>query len=293
MKTLSHPVGNEQAITDEVLERIANTADPRVREISQAIVRHLQAFCVEVRPSLKEWRYGIDFLTRVGAMCSPTRQEFVLLSDTLGVSMLVDAINHQAGGETTETTVLGPFYVENPPVRELGAFIADGLTGKPLLVEGSVCDDSGNPIAGATVDVWHSDDDGFYDVQGEHGLDVLTGRARFETDHDGSFWFRSIVPRHYPIPDDGPVGDMLKAQGRHPNRPAHIHFMIAAPGCETLVTHLFVAGSPYLDSDVVFGVKDELIVQLNDQPAGVTERGNRVDERVQALRYDFILAPAR
>jgi len=281
------------AITEEVLARVSQAPDKRIRQISEALVRHAHAFCEEVEPTIEEWRAGIEFLTRVGAMCSQTRQEFILLSDTLGISMLVDAINHGTGGETTETTVLGPFYVENPPIKPLGSFIAEGLEGAPMLVEGTVSNSAGAPIPGASVDVWHSDDEGYYDVQGEGGLSHLTGRARFETDEDGRFWFRSIIPRYYPIPYDGPVGDMLMAQNRHPNRPAHVHFMIAAPGYETLVTHLFLEGSPYLDSDVVFGVKEELTVRLDHQPAGLTKQGNTVDQDLAALRYDFVLAVER
>lgn len=279
-----------EAITEEVLARVGQASDSRVRQISEALVRHAHAFCKEIEPTIEEWRGGIEFLTRVGAMCSQTRQEFILLSDTLGISMLVDAINHETGGDTTETTVLGPFYVDNPPVRPLGAFIAEGLEGNPMLVEGTVRSSNGAPVQGAFVDVWHSDDEGFYDVQGENGLNQLTGRARIETDPDGKFWFRSIVPRYYPIPYDGPVGDMLQSQNRHPNRPAHVHFMIGAPGYQTLVTHLFLEGSPYLDSDVVFGVKKELIVRLDHHSAGMSERGNFVDQDCDALRYDFVLA---
>ena len=166
------------------------------------------------------------------------------------------------------------------------------MNGDRLLVEGSVSGLGGHPIAGAVVDSWHTDGDGFYDVQGPRGVEGLAGRARFRTDADGRFWFRSIIPASYPIPDDGPVGDMLKAQGRHPFRPAHVHFMIGAPGCETLVTHVFIADDQYLDSDVVFGVKDSLIRGLEHQEAGVTTRGNRVEQPMAALRFDFRLADA-
>ena len=164
------------------------------------------------------------------------------------------------------------------------------MAGEPLLVEGSVTRIDGTPVAGAVVDSWHTDGDGFYDVQGPAGLDGLAGRARFRTDAQGRFWFRSIVPASYPIPDDGPVGDMLKIQGRHPFRPAHVHFMVGHPGCETLVTHIFLAGDKYLDSDVVFGVKDSLIRAVEWQEAGTTARGNAVDRPMAALRYDFVLA---
>jgi len=284
---------DETNITSAVLERVGQAASPRARQISAALVRHLHAFVQEIELTQAEWAAAIEFLTRTGHTCSETRQEFILLSDALGVSMLVDAINHRLPGNATETTVLGPFYVQAAPEHALGDDISSGMAGEPLLVEGTVSRIDGTPIAGAVVDCWHTDGNGFYDVQGPAGLEGLAGRARFRTDAQGRFWFRSIVPASYPIPDDGPVGDMLKAQGRHPFRPAHVHFMVGHPGCETLVTHVFLAGDQYLDSDVVFGVKDSLIRALDRQEAGTTARGNRVDTAMAALRYDFVLADAR
>ncbi len=284
---------DESTITAAVLRRLDGAASPRVHQVSRALVAHLHAFVREVEPTQAEWEAAIGFLTRTGQMCSDVRQEFILLSDTLGVSMLVDAINHRRPGDTTETTVLGPFYVQAAPEHAAGDDIANGMAGSPLLVEGTVSRIDGTPLAGAVVDTWHTDGDGYYDVQGPDGLHGLAGRARFRTDGEGRFWYRSVVPASYPIPDDGPVGDMLKAQGRHPFRPAHVHFMVGAPGCETLVTHVFLAGDQYLDSDVVFGVKDSLVRRLEDQAAGDTPRGNRVARDTKALRYDFVLAPAR
>jgi len=283
---------NETTITDAVLERVRNASDPRRRFISEALVRHLHDFVREVEPSQDEWAAAVDFLTRVGQKCSDTRQEFILLSDTLGVSTLVDAINHRFPGNATQTTVLGPFHVASPPEFALGDDISGGMKGAPLLVEGSVKDLAGKALVGASVDFWHSDAEGFYDVQGEAGLASLAGRGIVRTDENGDFWFRTIVPAAYPIPYDGPVGDMLKVQGRHPFRPAHVHFMISAPGRETLVTHLFLAHSDHLDSDVVFGVKDALICALESQSAGQTARGNTIGESMAALRYDFVLADA-
>lgn len=284
---------NETTITEAVLERLADAPSPRARAISEALIRHLHAFIREVRPSQEEWLAGIDFLTRTGQMCSESRQEFILLSDTLGVSMLVDAINHALPDGTTETTVLGPFYLSGPKEMPLGSNISTTGKGAPMIVEGTVRDAAGRPVAGAWIDTWQADAEGLYDVQRagadpEHDL-----RARFRSDTEGRFWFRSIAPCYYPVPDDGPVGEMLKAQGRHANRPAHVHFMIGAPGYETLVTHLFVGDSPYIDSDVVFGVKDSLICALEPQPAGRTPAGHRVDTPVSLLRYDFVLATAR
>lgn len=279
---------DEFTITEAVLERVAAAKHPRIRQISEALVRHLHAFVREIEPTQREWEGAIDFLTRTGQTCDDKRQEFILLSDTLGVSMLVDAINHRTPEQATETTVLGPFFVKDAPAFTNGADISGGMSGEPLLVTGSVADSRGNPIAGATVDVWHSDDDGYYDVQRKDEA-AAAMRGTFRTDQDGRFWFWSIKPAAYPVPHDGPVGEMLEAQGRHPWRPAHVHFMIGASGCEQLVTHLFVAGDQYLDSDVVFGVKDSLITEFKDVPAGVAADGRRIDQPYCHLQHDFRL----
>jgi hydroxyquinol 1,2-dioxygenase len=284
---------DETSITNAVLERLVDTPSPRIREISAALVRHLHAFVREVRPTETEWAAGIDFLTRTGQLCSPTRQEFILLSDALGVSMLVDAINHPGAAGTTETTILGPFYVADPPEQPLGADISGGEHGTPLLVEGTVRGGpDGAALPQAWVETWHANADGYYDVQSPAAEPDLHMRARFRTDAQGRFWFRTIVPSSYPIPNDGPVGQMLAAQGRHPYRPAHVHFMVGAPGFETLVTHIFLAGDPYIDSDVVFGVKDSLIRSLEHQKVGTaTPGGHLTDTDTELLRYDFVLAP--
>jgi hydroxyquinol 1,2-dioxygenase len=280
---------DEFSITEAVLERVANAADPRMRQVSAALVRHLHDFVREVEPTQAEWAAGIDFLTRIGHLCDEKRQEFILLSDTLGVSMLVDALNHRQPAGATETTVLGPFYVQQAPEFPLGADISAGMAGGKLFVDGSVSSVDGTPLAGATVDVWHADAEGEYDVQ--HG-DALAGRARFRTDGEGKFHFWTARPAFYPIPHDGPVGEMLAAQGRHPFRPAHVHFMIAAPGHEQLVTHVFAAGDPYLDSDVVFGVKDSIVRDYVDQPAGEAPDGTVSDAPYQHLHYAFRLKAA-
>lgn len=282
---------DEQTITDAVLERVGHAENPRIRQISEAVVRHLHAMVREIRPTQAEWEFAIDFLTRTGKMCDDKRQEFILLSDTLGVSMLVDAINHGSGPGATESTVLGPFYVDGPPELEAGADISPGMEGEPLIVTGTVAAPDGRPLAGAIVDVWHSDDDGHYDVQKGGGADAPAMRARFRADSAGRFHFWTIKPAAYPIPDDGTVGDMLKAQGRHPWRPAHVHFMIEAPGFRKLVTHVFVAGDPYLDSDAVFGVKDSLIREFVQHPAGQAPDGRQVDRGYSHLHYDFGLKP--
>jgi hydroxyquinol 1,2-dioxygenase len=280
---------NEQTITEAVIARMASAPNPRLKQISEALTRHLHAFVREVRPSQAEWESGIQFLTAVGQACTDKRQEFILLSDTLGVSMLVDAINHSARANATETTVLGPFFVPEAPDASAGADISSGMTGDPMLVTGAVTDERGRALAGATVDVWHSDDDGYYDVQRWDALQDFALRARFKTDAQGCFHFWSIKPAPYPVPHDGPVGAMLEAQGRHPWRPAHVHFMIAAPGHEQLVTHVFVAGDRYLDSDVVFGVKDSLIREFTHCCPGIAADGRTMQRSYFHLTYDFAL----
>lgn len=283
---------DENNITTAVLGRVKDAPNPRVRQISEALVRHLHAFVREVRPTQKEWEWGIDFLTRTGHMCDDKRQEFILLSDTLGVSMLVDAINHPVPEGATETTVLGPFFVGAAPEKSNGDDISGGMEGDPLLVTGTVSSSAGKPIAGATIDVWHSDNDGYYDVQQLDEIGHLAMRARFHSDAEGRFRFWSIKPAAYPVPHDGPVGQMLEAQGRHPWRPAHVHFMISAPGHEQLVTHVFVAGDQYLDSDVVFGVKDSLIREYVRHPPGRAPDGRLSQKPYYHLNYDFGLKPA-
>ena len=281
---------DEQTITEAVLERVANAPDPRVRQVSKALVRHLHAFIREVEPTEAEWEWGIRFLTDTGHMCSQTRQEFILLSDTLGVSMLVDAINHRFPQGATETTVFGPFYVP-PPVFEHGDAINGHLTGRPMYIGGSVADAAGYPLSGATVDVWHSDDQGFYDLQKLDREPDYSGRGRFVTDHRGHFHFWTIRPVAYPIPNDGPVGKMLAAQSRHPYRPEHVHFMITAPGQAKLVTHIFADGDVYLDSDVVFGVKKSLIREFEKHEGGSAPDGRVMTGEWFSLVHDFRLAP--
>ena len=281
---------DENNITDAVIDRFADTPDPRLKEVITSLVRHLHAFARDVRLSFAEWNYSIDFLSRTGQMCTDKRQEFILLSDTLGLSMLVDAIDHPMSTGVTESTVLGPFYVASAPEMPLGSDVSGGMSGEPFYVEGTVCSSDGRPIANAVVDTWHSDDEGFYDVQ-RPDLSVPALRARFRANASGRFYFWSIVPRFYPIPDNGPVGEMLKATARHPFRPAHVHFMISAPGHETLVTHVFAADSPYLDSDAVFGVKNALIREFSHEPAGVAPDGTAMPRPWRRLSYDFGLKP--
>ena len=282
---------NENTITDAVLDRVSLAANPRIRQIGEAVARHLHNLVREIRPTQEEWKFAIDFLTATGHMSDGNRQEFILLSDTLGISMLVDAINHAARKGATETTVLGPFYVDYPPEMALGADISPGMDGEPLIVTGTVSSADGQPLAGASVDVWHSDNHGYYDVQHTEEGHHTAMRARFRTDPEGRFHFWTIQPAAYPIPNDGPVGKMLEAQGRHPWRPAHVHFMIEAPGYDRLVTHVFVAGDKYLDSDVVFGVKDSLIHEFTVRPAGQAPDGRQMDHAYSHMHHDFGLKP--
>ncbi|WP_266031746.1 dioxygenase family protein [Brucella intermedia] len=284
------PDSDKFTITQAVRDRLLGAQDPRILQISDALVRHLHAFLREIEPTEKEWLAGIEFLTAVGQTCDDKRQEFILLSDTLGASMLVDAINHQAGGRVTETTVLGPFYLDNAAIHPAGTDIATGHSGEPMLVELRVVDPEGQPVAGAIIDTWHADADGYYDVQREEDEHAM--RARFLTDADGRTWFRSVVPAAYPIPDDGPVGHMLEAQGRHPYRPAHVHFKVIAEGHKTLVTHLFREGDMYLGSDAVFGVKQSLIVPFVRKPADAAPLHAPMNGDWYHLVYEVVLLPA-
>ncbi len=282
---------DEASLTEAVIRRFGETPDPRLRAVMQSLVRHLHAFVRDIEPSFEEWQAAIDFLTRTGQKCDATRQEFILLSDTLGVSMLVDAINHRVAAGATPTTVLGPFYVDNPPEMPSGAELAADAPGERLLVSGSVRTADGAPLADATVDVWQSDAEGFYDVQRPPG-DAPELRARFRSDAQGRFHFWTVVPSAYPVPTDGPVGAMLEATGRHPMRPAHVHFMIAAAGHETLVTHVFEDGDPYLESDAVFGVKEDLVRPFGRHAPGTAPDGRVMAQPWRSLSYDFALRPA-
>jgi protocatechuate 3,4-dioxygenase beta subunit len=281
---------DESNITGAVIASFRQTPDARLKQIMTGLADHLHRLIREVELKPEEWACAIEFLTRTGQMCSDKRQEFILLSDTLGVSMLVDALNHGALEGATASTVLGPFFAQGSPSLPHGADISRGLPGEPLFVDGRVTSVDGRPIVGAKVDVWQSDADGYYDVQ-RADLDEATLRATFTTGADGCFNFWSIMPRYYPIPDDGPVGEMLKATGRHPNRPAHIHFKIAGSRFETLVTHIFDAESPYLDGDAVFGVKNSLIAEFSRERAGVGPDGKSMPKPWRRLSYQFGLKP--
>jgi catechol 1,2-dioxygenase len=256
----------EQELLDDVLRAFENAKDPRLRELLTSVLRYLHTFVAEVGLTTAEWQAGIDFLTAVGGACTDTRQEFILFSDTLGLSSATEIASANLVGDATENTVLGPFYVPGAPLRAYGDSILDDPDDGPrAVVRGRVTDLDGNSIGGATLDVWQNASNRLYAVQ-DPGQTPTNLRGRFLTRDDGSFELRTIRPLPYSIPDDGPVGRMMAAAGRHPWRPAHIHFMISAPGYRTLVTHVFDSDSDYLDSDAVFGVRDSLVVDFERQP---------------------------
>lgn len=279
---------SDAALTEAVLGSFEGARDERFRELMQALVGHLHAFISEVGLREEEWAAAIEFLTRTGHITDEHRQEFILLSDVLGVSMQVVGINHPPGSQATESTVFGPFFVEGAPHFANGADLAKGAPGEPCLMQGRVRDDAGEPIAGALVEVWLADADGFYDVQYEG--DEVRNRGSLNTDADGRFWFWAVHPEAYPIPDDGPVGDLLRLAGRGPMRPAHVHFMVKAEGYRTLITHVFVAGDEHHGSDAVFGVKDSLIASFERHEAGTqAPDGRELDRTYYTMSYDLIL----
>jgi hydroxyquinol 1,2-dioxygenase len=281
---------NEDTITQAVLARHADMPDVRLREIMTSLVQHLHAFAREVKLTEAEWFEGIKFLTETGHMCSDKRQEFILLSDTLGLSMLVMAQqNHKPAG-CTEATVFGPFHVEHSPEYAAGEDISNGAKGEPCFVSGTVRGIDGKPVANARLEVWQADEDGFYDVQ-YAGLEQHRARGTLHSDAQGKYTFRSILANSYPIPHDGPVGRMLQALGRHPWRPAHLHFRIQAEGYETLITHVFRRGDAYLDSDAVFGVRSTLIADWVRHEAGPAPDGSTCARPFYTLDFDFVLSP--
>lgn len=282
----------DQARSAEIVNaRAGPGADPRLREVIAIMVRHLHAAVKEAQLTSEEWNAAIQFLTETGQICSDWRQEFILLSDVLGVSMLVDSINHQRPAGSTENTVLGPFYLPDAPRYPNGANICLDGKGEDLAVSGRVLGIDGIPVAGATVDVWATNDDGFYDVQQKGVQPDFNLRGVFETDVEGRYWFRSVKPRYYPIPDDGPVGKLLAQLDRPVNRPAHLHFIVSAPGYDTVVTHIFSPDCPYLRGDAVFGVKRGLIADFvrTDSPDLAAELG--FANPYWAVNWDFVLVP--
>lgn len=281
----------ETNLTEAVLAKLAGATDTRFRHLMNSLVRHLHAFVREVELTEEEWLAGIQFLTATGQKCDDKRQEFILLSDTLGVSMLVDALNHRKPLGTTESTVLGPFYVNGAPELPNGAHLANGFPGDPTLFSGRVLTTEGQPIPGAQVDMWQADAEGFYDVQRPNSNEMRL-RGKFHTDAQGKFWFWTVRPTEYPVPTDGPVGQILLKMGRHPYRPAHIHTIVSAPGYEPVTTHVFVEGDRYLDSDAVFGVKDSLVVEFVRHEPGTAPDGTKITRPYFTANYDFSLKSA-
>jgi hydroxyquinol 1,2-dioxygenase len=275
-----------------VLQSFDGCDDPRLAQLMRGVVTHLHAFLRDVRLTEEEWGAAVAFLTEVGHMSDERRQEFILLSDTLGASMQTVAINNEAYGDATEATVFGPFFADDSPEVGSGGDIALGAAGEPCWVEGTVRDTDDRPVAGARIEVWEADDDGFYDVQ--YGDDRTAARGHLFSGDDGSYRFWAITPTPYPIPHDGPVGKMLEATGRSPMRAAHLHFMVQASGYRTLVTHIFVRGDELLASDAVFGVKDSLVRDFDRQSAGApTPDGRVVAGTWSRTAFDIVLAPAR
>ncbi|MFO6463403.1 intradiol ring-cleavage dioxygenase [Jannaschia sp. KMU-145] len=282
----------EETSADVVIARIADTADPRLAALMATIIRHLHEAIKEMEPTQAEWLEAIKFLTETGHMSDDWRQEFILLSDVLGVSMLVDAINNRKPSGASESTVLGPFHVPDAPELPMGANICLDGKGEPMLIKGRILDTGGRPIEGATLDVWQTNDDGFYDVQQKGIQPDFNLRGVFRTGADGRYNFWGARPRFYPIPDDGPVGKLLAQLGRHPYRPAHLHYILEAPGFETLITHIFDPDDTYIDSDAVFGVKQSLLAkfELIDDPDRIAAEG--AAGPFHEVIHDFVLAPS-
>jgi hydroxyquinol 1,2-dioxygenase len=280
----------EDNITDLAAERWATARDPRVAELMTALVRHLHDFAREVRLTEAEWMAAMQWLTAAGQISDDKREEFILASDVLGLSMLVVQMNHQLDPQATPATVLGPFHIEGSPELEYAADMSQGLSGTPLYLHGAVRDLAGNPVAGGVLDVWQADTEGAYEAQ-IPDIDEARLRAKYTTREDGSYCLRTIAPLGYTIPMDGPVGNLISQTAISHFRPAHIHFLINVPGYEPLITHLFQEGAQYLDSDVVFGTKQELVVRFDEREPGPTPDGGTSDVPWLEARYDFVLQP--
>lgn len=282
---------NENNITELAAKRWATAHSPRLAEIMTAVVRHVHELAREVRLTEEEWAAAMEWLTATGRISDEKRQEFILASDVLGLSMLVVQMNNRFSADATPATVLGPFHIDGSPAAEYGHDMSDGLPGRPLFITGRVLDTAGNPIPGAVLDVWQADSDGTYEAQ-LPDVDEARLRAKYRAREDGTYCVRTIAPLGYAIPMDGPVGDLIARTDISHFRPAHVHFLLEEPGYERLVTHLFEEGTRYLDSDVVFGVKDDLIVRLEAREPGPAPDGGTMDEPYLHAHYDFVLQPA-
>lgn len=286
-----YPYFAEETSVDVVNARMGPDVSPRLRTIMTAVVKHLHNAVKEVEPTHDEWLTAIKFLTDTGHMCTEWRQEFILLSDALGVSMLVDSVNHRRPSGATANTILGPFYVPDAPRYPHGANICLDGKGEPMLVRGRVLDTQGKPIDGALLDIWQTNEDGFYDVQQKGVQPDFNLRGVFTSGPGGEYWFHSVKPRFYPIPSDGPVGKILEALGRHPNRAAHVHFIVTAPGFDPVITHIFEPSCRYLSEDAVFGVKETLIADfMRIDDVGEIEKAG-FEAPFWLVNWDFTLAP--
>ena len=281
----------EENITDLAVARWGTARDPRLAEILTSLVRHLHDFARDVQLTEAEWMAAMQWLTRTGQMSDEKRQEFILASDVLGLSMLVVQMNHRLDAAATPATVLGPFHIEGSPELGFGEDMSDGLPGTPLYIHGTVRDLDGKPVAGAVLDCWQADTDGVYEAQ-LPDVDEARLRAKYTAQEDGSYCVRTIAPLGYTIPMDGTVGELIAQTEISHFRPAHVHFLLAVPGYEPLITHLFQEGVPYLDSDVVFGTKEALVVAFEPREPGSTPDGGTCDRPWLEATYDFVLQPA-
>ncbi len=281
----------EENLTDLALERWNNIPDPRLRQVMTSLVKHLHAFVRDVEPTQPEWFAAIEWLTRTGQICDAKRQEFILASDVLGISMLVDSINNRAPGTATPSTVEGPFHIADSPEISDGGNMADGAPGIPTFVTGKITDLDGKPVAGAMLDMWQTDGEGLYEAQIEGAEGYM--RGIYHSNPDGSYLVRTVAPIGYTIPMDGPIGELMNKTRISHMRPAHIHFHIASPGHKSVTTHLFQKGDQYINTDVVFGVKEALIVDFVQKPAGSkAPSGEVMNEPFYEVKYDFRLAKA-
>ena len=291
METHEQGFFTEENSADVVISRNARAKNERLADVMAVITRHLHAAVKEIEPTQEEWFEAIMFLTRTGQMCNDWRQEYILLSDVLGVSMLVDAINNRKPTGASESTVLGPFHVADAPELPMGSNICLDQKGDPMLVRGRITGTDGKPIDHAKIDVWQANDEGFYDVQQKGIQPDFNLRGVFRTGPDGSYHFRGVKPKYYPIPDDGPVGQLLGKLDRHPYRPAHLHYILEAEGYETLVTHIFDPDDPYINSDAVFGVKQSLLATFEwvEDPGRIRDAG--MEGPCYEVVHDFVLVP--
>jgi len=286
------PFVTEQNLTDIVLERWRDIPDPRLRDVMTSLIRHLHGFVREIEPSEKEWMTAIEWLTRTGKLCTDKRQEFILASDVLGASMLVDCINHRLASDATPTTVTGPFHIHDSPKFAKGVDMARGAPGVPCFITGFVRDLEGKPIAGAILDIWQTDGEGLYEAQRDVTEPWM--RGIYEAGPDGSFLIRTVTPIGYSIPMDGTVGTLMNRTNVSHMRPAHIHFLVEAPGYHRLITHLFQRGCQYIEGDAVYGVKEKLIVDFKKMPASSkAPDGEAMDTDYYIVNYDFVLQKAQ